>query len=183
MLSKILIIVLILIILLMMPFFISWLSKDSVYKKQVEIMELAKKKSKPVIVFHDRYNGKVLNNETEEFNGDIFDIINEMADDSCTIVLIGVLEYVDTVNDVDMGKFIDKLKIVSGGDLYVIGVDKNSARVLWDYKIRNVMSKDIYVPGDIIEWYGVNNIQGTIQKIYGLIFRIVPYDYVKKLKL
>ena len=75
-----------------------------------------------------------------------------------------------------LNELIAKLKKASGGDLYTINIGKNSPKVIWDYKIKNIMNKSFYLPGEKIGWTHPNDLQLKIQKLYSYVFRIVPYD-------
>lgn len=192
-LSKIFLIILYLIIIILIPLFLDYLFKLTVRKKRkMQIKFLAEIKSietsKSLIIFNDRYHGVVINsddlvngklNNGEEFTGDIVEIINQMANNSCVVVVSETLEYIDNVSSGKslLSDTIDQLKLISGGDFYSINIEKNSPRVFWDYKIKNIMDKSFYLPDDSISWSQPNNLQTKIQTFYSYVFKILPYDF------
>jgi hypothetical protein len=190
-LGKIILIMIYLIIIIMIPLFLDILFKLTVRKnRKSKIKNMAQKKSietnKSLIIFNDRYNGIVINPTNpkiiEEFTGDIVEIVNQMADNSCVIVVSETLEYIgetktDKSRDSLLSKTIKQLKNISGNDFYCINIEKNSPRVLWDYKIKNIMDKSFYLPGDVVEWHQPNELQIKIQKFYFYVFKILPYHF------
>lgn len=178
--GKTIIILLYAMIIIMIPLFLDYLFMLTVRKKRKnQILELAKNKSletnKPIIVFNDRYHGVVIDEKQkmEKFDGDIVEIINQMAENSCVIVISQTLEYID--ND-KLEDTILQLNNVSGGDLYCVNIEKNSPRVFWDYKIKNIMDKSFYLPHNDITWVKPNQLQENVQKVYSYIFKILPYQ-------
>lgn len=178
-LSKMLMIIIYLIIIILIPIFLYYLFKLTVdNKKKDEILNLAKQKSiqigKPLIVFNGRSNGLVINPEdksSEKFEGDIIDIINQMADNSGVILLLNVLEYID---DESIKILVAQLKNVSGGNLYSVNISKNSPLTILDHKIINLMDKPYYLPGESITWSKSNQFQKILQKFYSVVFKILP---------
>lgn len=182
-LNKTIIIIIYVLIIIMIPLFLDYLFRLTVRKnRKNKILELAKFKSnqtsKPIIVFNDRYHGVVINlddeNGNEEFTGDIIDIVNKMADNSCILIVSESLEYINDDLLSDTIKLIDK---ISGGDCYFINIEKNSPRVFWDYKIINIMDKSFYLPDSNITWEPPNNLQYKIQFFYSYVFKIIPYKF------
>lgn len=181
-LEKGILIVIYIIIIIMIPLFLDYLFKLTVRRKRkIQIKSLAMKKAKDtnkaLLIFDNRYGGVVSHagdfTDKESFDGDAVEIINQMADNSCVIVVKETLEYIDDLND-----FIAQLKNVSGGDLYTVNIEKNSPRVFWDYKIKNIMNKSFYLPMDTeIQWSEPNRLQKSIQKFYSYVFKILPYNF------
>jgi hypothetical protein len=186
-LDKILLIMVYLIIIILVILFLDYLFKVTVRKnRKNKIMAFARKKStdtnKPIVVFNDKDNGVVIdtNGKKETFNGNINDIANEMADNSCVLVVSETLEYIDDSDQISLNNLIEQLKIISGGDLYCANFEKNSPRALWDYNIKNIMNESYYLPNDNISWTKPNNLQVNAQKFYAQIFKILPYNFFAK---
>lgn len=188
--KKIIIVILYLSIIILVPLFIDYLFKLTVRKKREDnIRYLAQQKSsqtnKSLIVFINRHYGIVINvndpKSAEEFSGDIIEIVHQMANDSCVLVLMQVLEYIDDTIENPLSIFIEKLMDISGGDLYTVNIEKNSPRVFWDYKIINIMDTSFYLPEDFqngkIKWNKTNDLQKHTQKIYSHLFKIIPYKF------
>lgn len=180
-LGKVLTILVYLIIIILIPLFLDYLFSITVRNtRKNNIMDIAKEKSrntsKPIIVFNNRYNGAVIetNGNVDGFTGDILDIIDNMSDNSCVMVVSETLEYIDSEI---LQNTIDQLKEVSGGDLYCINFEKNSPRILWDYKIINLMNNPFYLPNDDISWSKPNQLQRNIQHFYYYVFKILPYNF------
>ena len=180
---KIVTIIIYFILILMIPLFLDYLFELTIRKKRRQkIKNLAQIKSqetgKPLIVFNDKNNGVVFTNENwnkgEDFTGDIVQLINEMADNSCVIIVSETLEYIDDTLLIDT---INTIKYVSGNDIYAINIEKNSPRIFWDYKIKNIMDESFYLPGDDITWKKPNNLQIKIQNFYSIIFKVLPYKF------
>lgn len=166
----------------MIPLFLDLLFKMTVRKNRKEkIKNLAKEKAKEtgksLIIFNDKTHGIVINStdqSTETFDGDMNKIIDQMANNSCVIIVSETFEY---INPDILDKTIKKLKNISGGDFYSINIEKNSSRLLWDYKIKNIMDKSFYLPNEKIVWEKTNNLQKNIQKFYSYVFKIIPYHF------
>jgi hypothetical protein len=184
--EKIIIIAMYLVILISIPLFIDYLFKITVRRKRInQVKSMAQKqandKNKSLIIFDSTTHGVVITNtkgniSKEEFNGDINEIANNLANNSCVIMISEVLEYVNKPDEL-----IKQLKIVSGDDLYIVNIEKNSPRILWDYKIKNVMDKSYYLPTDKkLKWTQPNKLQLNTQNFYSYIFKIVPYDFFTK---
>ncbi|XWV26513.1 hypothetical protein QJ857_gp0554 [Tupanvirus soda lake] len=187
-LAKALIIFVYLVIIIMIPLFLDYLFKLTVRKnRKNKILSLAKSKSletdKPLIVFNNNNNGVVINKDgtLEEFSGDIIEIINQMADNSCVMIVSETLEYIGNNesinNDEVLTQTINQLNTVTGGDIYFVNIEKNSPRVFWDYNIKNVMDKSFYLPNDNLSWTKPNELQKNIQKLYFYVFKIIPYNF------
>jgi hypothetical protein len=181
--EKIIIIAIYLFILILIPIFLDYLFRITIRnKRKTKIKSLAMKKAveknKSVVIFNNVNNGIVIhsignkNESSEEFTGSFTEIINNMADDSCVVVVLHTLEYLDELPSV-----LTQLQKISGGDLYLLSMGKNSPRVFWDYKIRNILDKSFYLPTDKeIKWSSPNTLQLKLHKFYSLIFKILPYD-------
>jgi len=200
---KIILVIIYLIIILMIPIFLDYLFRLTVRKKRKnQILKLAELKSretgKPVIIFNDRNHGTIItytNNNShtaEDFPGDIVDIIDKLETNSLVVIVSQTLEYIDgtklidvdnrTISNkkktsTDLSWTIDNLKRVSGGDLYVLDIEKNSPRIFWDYKIKNIMDKSFYLPNENITWSAPNGLQLRTQKMYSYVFKILPYQF------
>jgi len=187
----------------MIPIFLDYLFRLTVRKKRKnQILKLAELKSretgKPVIIFNDRNHGTIItytNNNShtaEDFPGDIVDIIDKLETNSLVVIVSQTLEYIDgtklidvdnrTISNkkktsTDLSWTIDNLKRVSGGDLYVLDIEKNSPRIFWDYKIKNIMDKSFYLPNENITWSAPNGLQLRTQKMYSYVFKILPYQF------
>lgn len=186
-LSKAILIIIYILIIIMIPLFLDYIFRLTVRRKrksQIKYLaeQQAKKTGKALIIIDNLNHGVVshkgsLDEENlEEFNGDIVEIIDNMADNSCVIVVLETLEYVDGLRD-----FIKKVEKVSGGDFYAVNIEKNSPRIFWDYKIKNVMAKSYYTPNTPtsgeIQWTKPNDLQKSIQKFYSYVFKVVPYRF------
>ena len=110
--------------------------------------------------------------KAEKFQGDIIEIVRQMADNSCVLVVSETLEYIDSKKLYDV---LQQLLRISGGDFYAVNIDKKSPRALWDYGIKNVMGRSFFLPDDDIYWNVPNGLEVKIQKMYEYIFKILPY--------
>lgn len=179
MVNKIIVILIYLMIIIIIPFFIDYLFKLTLRKKREnmiknEAQNMSKLSGKPLVYFYGCDRGEI---DGEEFTGDIAEIINQMANDSCTIVTFESLEY---VNDVE--KVLNELKRVAGGDLFMVNVEKKSPRAFWDYQLNNLFEKSQYRPSDKnIKWDTPNDLQLKTQKIYEYIFCLLPYSSVSNI--
>lgn len=179
--TKIFMVLIYLILIILIPIFLDYLFRLTVRKnRKQKIKVLAEKKSnetgKALIIFNDRFSGIVNSNGSKEpFEGDISEIIEQMADNSCVLIVNEILEYIE-----NPGSIIEQLKIVSGGDLFTINLEKNSPKTFWDYKIKNIMAKPFYLPGDKIEWTEPNGLQKKVQQFYYYVFKILPYNFFAK---
>ncbi len=184
--NKILVIIAYLIIIVLLVLFLDYLFKITVRRnRKNKIMDLAKKKSfetnKPIVAFNDMNDGVVidLDGRKESFSGNIRDISDMMADNSCVLVVSETLEYLNT-EEKSLNDIVEQLVSISGGDLYCSNIETGSPRVLWDYNIKNIMDKSYYVPGDNINWTKPNDLQMQIQKFYNQLFKILPYNFFAK---
>lgn len=182
-LSKTILIIIYICIILLIPFFLDYLFKITVRKKRLtQIMQLAiersKKTNKSIILFNNKNNGKVIDQSGKEevFTGKINELIGQFSNNSCIIIVVNVLEY---LNPGSLNKTIKQLKRVSGGDLYLVNIEKNSPKVFWDYKLKNIMDKSYYLPQESITWTTPNELQKKTLKIYSYIFKVVPYKSIK----
>ena len=183
-LRKAFIIIMYLIIIVLILLFLDYLFRITTRKnRKNKIFDLATKKSsetaKPIIIFNDRNNGVVVGknkSDDEKFSGDIVEIINQMADNSCVLIVSETLEYIDNDDD-QLVKTIKQLQLVSGGDLYCINFEKNSPRIFWDYKIKQIMNESFYLPDNNISWSKPNQLQIVTQRFYSYVFKILPYHF------
>jgi len=180
--NKFFLVLIYLIIILLIPFFLDYLSEITIRKNRKNLInEKATKKSKttnkPLVIFNGIFNGSV---DGENFSGDIFEIINQMDNNSCVIYIVDTLEYVQNPSNL-----IKELNRVSGNDLFIVCIEKNSPRTFWDPKIINLMDKNYYLPLENITWNLPNNLQNKIRNIYAYLFGIIPYDkinsFIKKI--
>src|ERR1700733_15264757 len=157
--EKIILIIFYLIIVISIPLFLDILLRITVRKRRKYIMKhLAEKKTteknKALLIFNNRYSGIVVysnddSEKAEEFTGDAE----------------------------ELEQFIQQLNRVSGGDLFIVNIEKKSPRMLWDYKIINIMDKSYYTPGNLmIKWSKPSNLQNKIRNIYKFIFKLIPYN-------
>jgi DNA-directed RNA polymerase subunit H (RpoH/RPB5) len=135
----------------------------------------ANEKNKALLIFNDRYNGIVVyhdDDKAEEFTGDAVEIVNNMADNSCVVLISETLEYIE-----ELKQFIEQLKRISENDLFIVNIEKKSPRTLWDYKIINIMDKSYYTSNNLtIKWSKPSNLQNNIRNIYEYVFKLLPYD-------
>nr|WBF70886.1 hypothetical protein [Megavirus caiporensis] len=180
-LSQILLIIIYIILILSIPFFLDYyLQSKKIKCIQESILKDAKnissKNNKPLIVFNNQEQGFVVNkNQTEKFSGNIEDILPELADNSCVLVLYEILEYVD-----DPENIIINAKRVSGDNYLIINIINNSPRIYWDYRIKNIMNAPYYSKDDNITYNKSSNIQKKTQYIYRYLFLLFPNQYVRQ---
>jgi len=171
-------------IIILIPIFLDYLFRLTVRRKRkLNIMYQAEKKSretkKPILIFNNRYGG-IINNmqidpsgKKEVFESDITQILSQLKENSFVLVVSETLEYVDNVEET-----IKQMQSVSGGDMYIVGIEKNSPRVWFDYKIRNVFDNPFYLPTDHqIKWVSPNDLQKKVQGFYSYGFKILPYNF------
>ena len=182
-LQKILTIILYLFIILMIPIFLDFLARFTIRnRKRMEIKflaeKIAKKKGKPLVIFNDPISGVIIhgNGKIEAFDGDIINILEHMNSNTLVIILSDTMEYVS-----DPMRLYSEAKRVSGNDLYICGYEKYSVRYYIDPKIINIMDKSYYFPTDeTIDWRSPNVIEKNTQKIYAVIFKVLPYNLLMK---
>jgi hypothetical protein len=191
--SKIIMICLYIVIIIFIPILLDSLFTWTVRaRRRKTIMQLAEKtailKEKSLVVFNGLTEGQVYHLESEKkvksepslvkgepFNGDFMEIIDQMADNSCVIIVAFVLEYVE-----DFEGALKVLKRVAGDNLYVLGLEANSPRTFWDYKIKQILDKSFYVPENLnVTSHKPNGIQLKLQVVYRYIFKVVPYGWFK----
>lgn len=176
--SKTITIIIYLIIIIMILLFLDYLFKLTIrHRRKQKIKQLANKQSikkkKPLLILN---NNEVLNLTGKE-------IIDKLAKkfrfspNTCVVMISEVLEYVESDF---LEKVINQLLKISGGDLYIACIEKNSPRGFWDYKIKNIMNKSFYLPNEKIEWTKPNELQLSTQRIYYYVFKIIPYDFFIK---
>jgi hypothetical protein len=173
-------ILLYLLLLVILPVAADTLYNHTVRKKrQLQAKYIALKtandNSKSLVIFNSNNTGVLIeNNNVTSFDGNIFDILNDMKTNSCVVLLSFVLEYVN--NPMEIYKLALR---VSGGDLFMVNLEKNSLRSIWDYKLKRIMSKPYYNPNDKIAYIEVSNVKQYTQNFYRYIFKIFPYDQFK----
>lgn len=183
-LTKFITILIFIIIIILAILFLDYIFKLTVRsKRKKKIKNLAiqssEKKSKPLIIFKDNNNGFVYDKKNtlqkEAFTGNIVELVPQMADNSCVLVVLNCLEYVDGSN---LENLIYCLKKVSGGDLYICCFEKKSTRAFWDYKLKNIMDKSFYTPENLtINWTPITFLQKKTQSFYFSVFKILPYEF------
>mgnify|MGYP006350471621 FL=1 len=161
-------------------------------RRKSAVRELAEKnamsKNKSMIIFSGITQGEVYhlnsNNKfkSETFKGNFLEIIDQMADNSCVIIVSYALEYVD-----DIEKTLEILQRVSGNDLYILSYESNSPRTFWDYKIKQILNKSYYVPNEknsiiddnmfVVTTHKPNAIQLRLQTVYRYLFKVIPYSW------
>lgn len=179
--SKIFLIAIYLGILLLVPLFLDYLYKVTIRRNNKKKMEsLAKKEAaklkKPLIIFNGTNSGTVDTDGTvEKFDGDVFEIVSQLRSNTSVIMVSETLEYIPALE-----KFIKELERVSGGNLYILGIEKNSPRIFWDYKILNVLDQSYITPQNIksVMWESPNGLQQGTHAIYEQVFKILPYDTI-----
>lgn len=172
--------------LILIPLFLDYLFRLTVRaKRRSAIKNLAQKKAKetnkPLVVFNNPTSGVVsptgdldLDPQIESFECDITNCISALKDNSIVMVVSETLEYVS-----DPEELTQNLIRASGGDLYVVGLEKNSPRMFYDYKIINILDEPFYIPDNVadIKWSKPNELQKSVQKFYSYVFEILPYDF------
>ncbi|AUV58319.1 hypothetical protein [Bandra megavirus] len=180
-LGQILLIIIYIILILSIPFFLDYyLQSKKIKCIQESVLKDAKNLSsnnnKPLIVFNNREQGFVIDkNQTEQFSGNIEDILPELADNSCILILYEILEYVD-----DPENIITNTRRVSGDNYFIINITNNSPKTYWDYRIKNIMSKSQYHNDNTITYNKLSNIQKKTQNIYRYLFKLFPDQYVRQ---
>lgn len=171
---------------ILIPLFLDSLFRLTVRsKRRLAVQNLAQKKAKatgkPLVVFNNKNGGIVSQtgdldskSKFESFECDIDQCLTALKENSVVIIVSETLEYSDNV-----AELLKNLKTASGGDFYVVGLEKNSPRVFFDYKILNVMSEPFYIPEvqNEIKWLPPNQLQQSVQNFYYYVFKILPYDF------
>lgn len=179
--SKLCLILIYIAILVLVPLFLDYLFKISIRNnKKKEMLEIAKvrakKTKKPLIIFIGTKKGSIeTDGKVESFDGDVSEIVNQLGDNTGVVMIVETLEYIPKLHN-----FIEDLKRISGGDLYVLGIEKNSPRIFWDYKIVNALDQPYFIANTNKEltWETPNNLQIKTQKIYEHVFKVLPYDLI-----
>ncbi|CAH6420907.1 Hypothetical protein MVR_LOCUS206 [uncultured virus] len=180
--GTILIVLVVLVILILVPLLLDLLFGLTVRSnRSKQILHLAKARSKqtnkPIIVFNDANTGVVLELDgsvSPEFKTDIVEAITQMEDNSSVLIISQALEYIDPIQ---LPAVIEQMRKVSGGDLYVLGIERSSPRTIWDYKLRTLLSKPFYLPSEPISWARPNTLQVSLQHFYEYVFKIMPYSF------
>lgn len=179
--DKILLVIFYIIIILAIPLILDYVlnftTRKNVITKILKAANIASKNSsKPLIIYNHgstSYIVNPLNCNITIFNKPLTNIFDILDKNSCVIVLLQYLEYID--NKI-LPSLIKKINYVSGNDFFSVNISNTSPKILWDYKIKNIMHEPYYLPNDTISWSEPNSIQKTTQMIYSYIFKILPYD-------
>ncbi|AZL89471.1 hypothetical protein QKC54_gp0352 [Megavirus baoshan] len=180
-LGQILLIVIYIILILSIPFFLDYyLQSKKIKCIQESILKDAKKLSedndKPLIIFNNQEQGFVIDkNQIEQFTGNIEDVLPELADNSCVLILYEILEYID-----DPENIITNTRRVSGDNYIIINMTNNSPKTYWDHRIKNIMNKPQYNKDDNIIYNKLSNIQKKTQNIYRYLFTLFPDKYIRQ---
>jgi hypothetical protein len=183
-LNRIIIIFLLLIIILIIPLFLDLLFRITVRRKRISIIkhlaiERSRKTNKPLIIFNDRYHGVIFDNydkSTKKFTGDVVEIVSKLVDNCCVVIVSQTLEYMDKN---DISHFMNQVKRISGNDYYFINIEKKSPRILWDYKIENIINFPFYLPYQCnIALFNKSKTLMMIQKIYSFLFKFLPIYFL-----
>lgn len=175
-------IVIYVIIIILIPILLDYLFRIFIRSKRRYVTKeaaqtKAKSSSKPLIVIQDQ-NGLIisetanLDTDTKYIPCNLNECLEAMKENSMVIIVNETLEYVP-----DLNRLLTNLKSVAGSDLYVLGLEKNSPRVFYDYKIVNILDKPVYFPGSNLTWSEPNKLQKSVQSFYSYIFKILPYDF------
>lgn len=178
-LCKILVVFLYSFIIIMIPLFLDFLFRITIRRKRLLIIKnMAKEKSritnKPLIIFNDRYHGILFDNSghLERFSGDIMEITSKMMDNCCVIVIIQTLEY---LNEKSYSYFLEQIERISGGDFYFINLERKSPRILWDYKLNNIINNVYCLPHECnLTWKKPSKMQKVIQDFYNYLLKFLP---------
>uniref|UniRef100_A0A6G6AC80 Uncharacterized protein n=1 Tax=Borely moumouvirus TaxID=2712067 RepID=A0A6G6AC80_9VIRU len=184
-LSIILLIIIYALIILLIPIFLDYvLSNMKQNHIQKTLIEEVKKKSinlgKPIIFFGDQNNGMIINdNKIESFEGNIIDICKELTDNACVFFSYEVFEHINDPDDIIIRDLIYDINRISGGDYYIININKHSPKIYLDHNILNIMDKEIYQLGDNISYNKPLKIQQKIQNTYKYLFKFFPHEKIK----
>lgn len=180
-LSKLIIILIYIGIIILIPIFLEYLFRITVRRKRKnKIMELAKIRAetnkKDLIVITSPTSGYIKNlsnNNIEYFKGNIYDILENIRDDSAVIIVDKTLEYYENPTNI-----IQNINRVSNNNAYYINIEKNSPRTFIDYKLKNIMNKSFYLPNERVKWTKANDLQTKVQNFYYYVFKILPYNSI-----
>jgi len=175
-------IILILLTIIIIPIFLDIVMRISVrHKKRTSIyfksLQKARRKNKPLLILSYDYNILIKENELnndrpigEKINEDVITVLSKMKDNSVIICVIEILEYYDNPNEI-----WQEINRVSGGKMYSFNLDKMAPKLMFDYRIKNVMNKEYYNSDDmIIETNKLKPYQLKSQEFYKKIFMFVP---------
>lgn len=103
-------------------------------------------KSKPLLIFYDANHGEIHHEDgtSDNFTANIFDVLPEMEENSCLIVVKNVIEY---ISDEDLIKLRKLLHSVSGGNYIILS--------------REILSTDIFIDPRIIKVSNINVIRSS----------------------
>lgn len=181
-------IIIIICIIILLPLVLDYVSKKIYRERRIDsliydVRLLAKEKMKPIILFTDLNVGYIIDPRSKapvSISENLFDTLDKLSDDECFILLVEVLEYVPP----EMLKItVDKINRVSGGNFFMFNHSKGSLRMIWDYKVKNLFASQTYSPNDRIQWAHPSDLQTKITGAYKNIFRVIPYEPIKKLMI
>lgn len=169
------IIVLYIVVLISLPFILDCVLQYSVRnKKNEELLKIAEKlairNKLPLIVFTSRNSGFVCSSskldDKEELIGDIVEIVPQLQDNCCVIVLLQTANYIPNYKD-----FQKHLIKISGGKIFMNNYDSSSPRLFYDGQIYNIFSVSVALPGDIknLTWKPPNELQKKLRQAYGVL--------------
>jgi hypothetical protein len=177
------------IVIILVPIFLDYLFKLSVRRKRkLNILQLAESRSKtsgkPLLII-DSINHATISkgsdssdSSKEEINDNVTEYLGLLKENSFVVVVLGTLEYIPNLK-----KFIEELNFVSGHDLYIANFEKNSPRIFYDYKIKNIMDEPFYTftktnkSNKEIMWSEPTSVQKNTQNFYFYVLKIVPYHW------
>ena len=187
--KKILLVTVYLIIILLIPLFLDYLMTITTRRKRRKLMqqlatEAANKLKRPLIIFNDLENGVVYDQidlsldsgrsgKAEYFNGNIVEISKELADNSGIVFVYQTLEYVD-----DIDELMKQLERISGHQLYICALEKNSPRIWFDSRIKRIFDQPYYLPDTLstISWTVPNNLQKRTSHFYHFILKKIDLN-------
>jgi hypothetical protein len=167
-------------ILILIPLFLELLLRYTNGRKTKQLIysmaqDKAGELSQPLIVFNSPTEGFIWEDKKANvFTGGIVEIVKLLNDSSSVIMVSETLEYLPTD---ELQPLIKDLVRASGGNLYVVSVDKNSPRIYYDYKIVNVISDSFNLPDSTIKYLPLNGVQENLHKFYSYVFMVIPYGF------
>jgi hypothetical protein len=184
-LSKLFLIIVYLAIIIAIPVLLDLLLRSTTRSKRQNTLlrmaiDKAKLLNKSLVVFNGTDNGVIFDSanswKPEEFQGEITEILGNMTDNCCVIMLLYSLEYSN-----NLPELLENIKRVGGNNFYIVGIEKNSPRTFWDPKLQQIMDKPYYTHENFsqIKWKEPNNLQKSLQNFYSRIFKMIPYDWTK----
>ena len=188
--SKLIMVCIYIIIIIFIPLLLDYLFNLTIRSKRKNMIRSEAEKiaiinNKSLVIFDSLTGGEVCHLDSykkfksETFKGNLSEIIYQMADNSCVVIVSYALEYIDNIEDT-----FEQLKNISGNNLYIIGYESNSPRTFWDHQLKRIMNKPYYLPEVLRQtpsldslFHKPNKIQLNVQYIYKYIFKIIPYSW------